>query len=88
MKQRLYFIGALDYPNLPQAGDAVKNRFLLDFFRKELGQVSYTDTQNWKRNPSILVKVLCRLLFCRFDNIVKNKAYSLPYAYGHKQYVF
>ena len=70
MKQRLYFIGALDYPNVPQAGDAVKNRFLLDFFRKELGQVSYTDTQNWKKNPFILVKVLWELLFCRFDNIV------------------
>ena len=39
MKQRLFFIGALDYPNVPKAGDAVKNRFLLDFFRKELGDV-------------------------------------------------
>ena len=70
MKQRLFFIGALDYPNVPQAGDAVKNRFLLDFFRKELGDVSYTDTQNWKKNPFILVNVMWKLLFRRFDNIV------------------
>lgn len=70
MKQRLYFIGALDYPKNPQAGDAIKNRYLLDFFRRELEKVSYTDTQNWKKNPLILIEVLCKLLFCRFDNIV------------------
>lgn len=70
MKQRLFFIGALDYPNVPKAGDAVKNRFLLDFFRKELGDVCYSDTQNWKKNPFILMNVLWKLLFCRFDNIV------------------
>ena len=70
MKQRLYFIGALDYPNNPQAGDAIKNRYLLDFFRRELESVCYTDTQNWKKNPLILLNVLCRLLFGRFDNIV------------------
>lgn len=70
MKQRLLFLGALDYPNVPQAGDAVKNRFLLDFFRNELGDVSYVDTQKWKRNPFILINVLWKLLFVRFDNIV------------------
>ncbi|MBR6370352.1 MAG: glycosyltransferase [Bacteroidaceae bacterium] len=70
MSQRLFFIGALDYPNIPQAGDAVKNRFLLDFFRKELHDVSYVDTQKWKRNPFILLNVLWNLLFRRFDNIV------------------
>ena len=70
MKRSLYFIGALDYPNVPQAGDAVKNRFLLDYFRKELDEVSYTDTQNWRMNPLILLNVLWKLLFCRFDNIV------------------
>jgi len=70
MKQRLFFLGALDYPNIPQAGDAVKNRFLLDYFKKDLGDVCYVDTQKWKRNPLILLKVLWRLLFDRFDNIV------------------
>lgn len=70
MKQRLLFLGALDYPNIPQAGDAVKNRFLLDFFRKELGDICFVDTQKWKRNPFILVRVLWKLIFCRYDNIV------------------
>jgi glycosyltransferase involved in cell wall biosynthesis len=70
MKQRLFFIGALDYPNVPKAGDAVKNRFLVDFFRKELVNVKAVDTQKWKKNPLVLASVLLNLLFRRFDNIV------------------
>ena len=70
MKQRLFFIGALDYSNVPMAGDAVKNRFLLEFFRKELTYVRYVDTQRWKKNPFIPLRVLINLLFGRFDNIV------------------
>ena len=70
MKQRLLFIGALDYPNTPMAGDAVKNRFLVDFFKRELSQVKVVDTQKWKKNPLVLLRVMRYLLFSRFDNIV------------------
>ena len=66
----LFFIGALDYPNIPQAGDAVKNRYLLSFFRDKLRTVDYVDTQRWKRDPRILLRVLWRLLFRRYENIV------------------
>lgn len=66
----LFFIGALDYPNIPQAGDAVKNRYLLTFFKEKLDTVDYVDTQRWKRDPRILLRVLWRLLFCRYANIV------------------
>ena len=79
MSQRLFFIGALDYPNIPQAGDAVKNRFLLDYFGRELHDVSYVDTQNWKRNPLILVRVMLKLLFRRFDNIVISTSTTSAY---------
>ena len=70
MRRSLFFIGALDYPNVPQAGDAVKNRFLLSFFKKKLARVDYVDTQRWKRDPRVLLRVLGRLLFRRYDNIV------------------
>ncbi|MBO7498447.1 MAG: glycosyltransferase family 4 protein [Bacteroidaceae bacterium] len=66
----LFFIGALDYPNVPQAGDAVKNRYLLSFFKEKLDVVEYVDTQRWKRDPRILLRVLWRLLFHRYENIV------------------
>lgn len=70
MSHSLFFIGALDYPNIPQAGDAVKNRYLLTFFQKSLGTVRYVDTQRWKKNPLILLRVLGNLLFRHYDNIV------------------
>ena len=66
----LFFIGALDYPNIPQAGDAVKNRYLLTFFKEKLDTVDYVDTQRWKRDPRILLRVLWHLLFHRYANIV------------------
>jgi len=68
--RNLFFIGALDYPNVPQAGDAVKNRYLLAFFKEKLKRVDYVDTQRWKRDPRVLLRVLWRLLFCRYENIV------------------
>ena len=70
MKKRLLFLGALDFPNVPKAGDAVKNRYLLDFFKRELGLVEYVDTQRWKKNPLVLVRTMWYLLFHRYDNIV------------------
>lgn len=70
MRYRLFFIGALDYPNVPQAGDAVKNRYLLSFFKEKLKTVKCVDTQKWKKNPFVLFKVMGNLLFRRFDNIV------------------
>lgn len=69
-KRRLFFIGALDYPHVPQAGDAVKNRYLLSFFKEKLETVDYVDTQRWKRDPRVLLRVVCCLLFRRYDNIV------------------
>ena len=66
----MFFIGALDYPHIPQAGDAVKNRYLLSFFQRSFSSVKYVDTQRWKKNPLILVRVMGNLLFRRFDNIV------------------
>ena len=70
MKRSLLFLGALDYPNVPQAGDAIKNRYLVDFFKRELKRVDYIDTQRWKRNPLILIRVIWYLLAHRYYNIV------------------
>lgn len=63
-------IGALDFPNVPKAGDAIKNRFLLDWFRNNFKKVDYVDTQKWRSNPFILMKLFSLLLFSRIDNII------------------
>lgn len=70
MKRSLLFLGALDYPNVPKAGDAIKNRYLVDFFKRELNRVDYVDTQRWKRNPLVLLRVMWHLTAHRYDNIV------------------
>lgn len=36
MKQDVVLVGALDFPNIPQAGDTVKNRYLLVFSKRNL----------------------------------------------------
>ena len=70
MKRSLLFLGALDYPNVPKAGDAIKNRYLVDFFKRELNRVDYVDTQRWKKNPLVLLRVMWHLTAHRYDNIV------------------
>jgi len=60
----------MDFPNVAQAGDAVKNRYLLSFFQEKLQRVEYVDTQCWKKNPLVLCRVMGMLLFRRYANIV------------------
>ena len=63
-------IGALDFPNVPKAGDAIKNRLLLEWFQNNFGKVKYVDTQKWRKNPLILMKLFLYLFFTRIDNII------------------
>jgi len=79
MKTNVFFIGALDYPNVPKAGDAIKNRILLDWFRANFSTVRYVDTQQWRKNPFILFKLLRILLFCKIDNIVISTSNQSAY---------
>ena len=72
-------IGALDFPNVPKAGDAIKNRFLLDWFRQNFNKVGYVDTQRWRRNPFILVRLVFLLLFCKIDNIIVSASNRSAY---------
>ena len=72
-------IGALDFPNVPKAGDAIKNRFLLDWFQQNFKKVGYVDTQRWRRNPLILVRLVVLLLVCKIDNIVVSASNRSAY---------
>ena len=72
-------IGALDFPNVPKAGDAIKNRLLLDWFRRNFKRVDYIDTQKWRKNPLVLASLLFRLLFTRIDNIVVSASNQSAY---------
>lgn len=73
------FIGALDFPNIPQAGDAIKNRLLLDWLKINFKEVEYIDTQQWRRNPALLMKLFFRLFFCKIDNIIISASNKSAY---------
>lgn len=70
MKTNVLFIGALDFSNVPKAGDTVKNRLLLEWFQNSFEKVKYVDTKKWRRNPLVLMKLIFYLFFIRIDNII------------------
>lgn len=79
MKINVLFIGALNFPNVPTAGDAIKNRLLLDWFKRNFEKVDYVDTQRWRKNPFVLMKLVFRLLFSRIDNIIVSASNESAY---------
>lgn len=66
----LLFIGSLNYPEIPQAGDSVKNQYLMDFFRKNFSSVDYIDTNNWNKKPYKLIQILISIVFKSYLNVV------------------
>ena len=65
----------------PKAGDSIKNRYLLDYFQQHFPRVTYIDTQRWKRNPLVLVRIVWHLLTHSHRHIVlstfRTSAYRL-----------
>lgn len=79
MKKNILFIGALNFHGIATAGDAVKNRLLLDWLKHNFAKVSYVDTQKWRKNPFVLLKLLFELFFCRIDNIIVSASNQSAY---------
>lgn len=70
MKIDTLLIGALDFPNTPKAGDSIKNRLILSWFKQNFDNVLAIDTQHWRTRPFVLIKILSVLIFRKVDNIV------------------
>lgn len=66
----LLFIGSLNYPEIPQAGDSVKNQYLMDFFRKHFRSVDYIDTNKWEKKPYKLAQVIFSIVLKPYRNVV------------------
>ena len=65
----ILFIGALDFPNIPGAGDTVKNQYLIKYI-KTYRSVDYIDTYYWRKKPILLFTIICKALFGRYKAIV------------------
>lgn len=68
-RKDILFIGALDLTNVPNAGDTVKNQYLLEFFERHRC-VDYIDTFNWRKRPCALLGILWKALLGRYKSIV------------------
>lgn len=65
----ILFIGALDLPNIPSAGDTVKNQYLLEYIRT-YRSVDYIDTFCWRKKPTLLFTIICKALFGGYNAII------------------
>ena len=65
----ILFIGALDLPNIPGAGDTVKNQFLLEYM-SAYRSVDYIDTFYWRKKPTLLFSIIRKALFGGYKAIV------------------
>jgi len=62
-KGKLIFIGPIDMGNIPQSGDTMKNQLFIDRFLEVFDTVYIVDTMNWRKNPLVVVRMLCLLIF-------------------------
>lgn len=62
-KYRVIFVGPAGGGGIPQNGASAKNYHLLKFFREKKINVVPVDTENWKENPLILIRLAFLILF-------------------------
>lgn len=97
MKQiysKTIFIGPCGGGNIPTNGASNKNYYLLNYLKSKLGAMQCVDTEYWRKNPFLLLKLFLIILFNNRANYIvsaNNKsAYrllsvitSLPFSRRH-----
>lgn len=61
--KKTIFIGPAGRSGVPKDGAAVKNYYITKFLSKRQGKLIVCDTEGWKKNPVILLKIVFVLLF-------------------------
>lgn len=62
-QQRVILIGPCGGGGVPKNGASAKNYHLVKYLREKQLRVVNVDTENWKRNPLVLFRLLFHLLF-------------------------
>ena len=55
---------------IPKAGDTMKNQLFLDRFVQVFNKVITVDTQNWRKRPWVMVRLMLVLLFHRKSKVI------------------
>lgn len=79
MKEKILFIGGCGHGKPTTNGVAAKNYYLLSRLKELFKDVKTVDTDGWKRNPLILVRLCLLLSFFRKHKIVIS--FNTPSAY-------
>jgi glycosyltransferase involved in cell wall biosynthesis len=66
---RVLLIGALNRGKTPRGGEEYKNQLLHTYLIKQY-ETSIVDTQGWKKKPSVLLTLVIKLFFKRWDGII------------------
>lgn len=62
MNKKVIFIGPAGGGRVPQNGASAKNYHLMNYFHKKNINVVSVDTENWRKNPLVLVKLVFLIL--------------------------
>lgn len=65
MAGKVVFVGPLGGGGVPRNGASVKNTYILDRLKTYAGDVKRVDTEKWKKNPLVLLRLLFVVLFNR-----------------------
>lgn len=68
--RKLIFIGPAGGNGIPKNGASAKNYHLMKFFKEKGINVVTVDTESWKKNPLILIKLALLLLFNQKANYI------------------
>ena len=62
MNKKVIFIGPAGGGRVPQNGASAKNYHLMNYFHKKNINVVSVETENWRKNPLVLVKLVFLIL--------------------------
>ena len=76
--KKLLFVGAINQGNKPLGGEEYKNQILVAFLKNRF-RLSIEDTFYWKKKPMILINLLYKLIFNRYDKIIISASSDSTY---------
>lgn len=77
--KKILFIGPLGGGEIPNNGASIKNQFLVTRLQNCDYKIKAIDTENWKRTPLILVKVIISILFSFNSKIIVSTSFLSAY---------
>lgn len=93
-KHKVIFIGPAGGGGVPQNGASAKNYHLMKYFQRKNINLFFIDTENWRRNPLLLIKLIFIILLnpnakyiIATNNMSSYRVLQVMSLFPHKRYV-